>query len=147
LLTALLAAQFLAGVWAMAIDARRPFSSGDDAARWLAANGLADAALVGDVAHRYAPLVARLDTRIYYPARGAWGSYVLLDRTPKEATPQQIDAACRALLPGGRPVILITGRSLAETPPDLRYEPLAHFTGSVTRESYHLYRVSPASGR
>jgi hypothetical protein len=147
LLTALLAAQFVAGMWAMAIDARRPFSSGDEAARWLRKNGLADAALVGDVAHRYSPLVARLDTRIYYPVRRAWGSSALLDQTKKEATDEEVDDACRALLRGRRPVVLITAHPRTDAPGDLRYEPLASFTGSITRESYHLYRVGPADGR
>ena len=147
LLTVLLAAQFLAAMYAITVDLRRPFSSGDEAARWLRENALADAAIVGDVAHRYSPLVARLDTRIYYPVRRAWGSYALLDRTNKDATPQEVGDACRSLLREGRPVILITTRTLADPPGDLRYEPLAAFTGSVTRESYHLYRVWPAQDR
>jgi hypothetical protein len=147
LLTVLLAAQFLAGVYATAIDLRRSFSSGDEAARWLRENGLADAAIVGDVAHRFSPLVARLDTRIYYPVRRAWGSYALLDRIEKDATPQEVGDACRSLLREGRPVILITTRTLADPPGDLRYELLAAFTGSVTGESYHLYRVWPAQDR
>jgi hypothetical protein len=141
LLTALLAAQFLAGMYATTVDLRRSFSSGDEAAHWLRENRLADAALVGDVAHRYSPLVARLDTRIYYPVRRSWGSYALLDQAKKDATPEEVEGACRALLTEGRPVILITTRPLADPPGDLRYEPLAAFTGSVTRESYHLYRV------
>jgi len=147
LLTVLLAAQFLAGMYATTIDLRRPFSSGDEAARWLRENGLADAAIVGDVAHRYSPLVARLDTRIYYPVRRAWGSYALLDQAKKDATPQEVADACRSLLTEGRAVILITTRPLADPPGDLRYEPLAAFTGSVTRESYRLYRVLPAGDR
>lgn len=146
-LTAILAAQFIAGAWVMAVDLRHPFSSGDQAARWLASNGLADAAFVGDVAHRYAPLAARLDTRIYFPVRRAWGSYALLDRTSKDATPREVDAACRTLLEGARPVILITGHALTTSSTDLRYEPLAKFTGSVTEESYHLYRVRPPDAR
>jgi hypothetical protein len=141
LLTLVLVAQFLAGMYATTVDLRRSFSSGDEAARWLRENGLADAAIVGDVAHRYSPLVARLDTRIYYPVRRAWGSYALLDQAKKDATPQEVDDACRTLLTEGRPVILITTRPLADPPGDLRYQPLAAFTGSVTRESYHLYRV------
>jgi hypothetical protein len=147
LLTTLLAAQFVAGMWATAIDARRPFSSGDEAARWLRENHLADAALVGDVAHRYAPLVARLDARIYYPVRRAWGSYALLDQTQKAATDEEVDDACRALLRERRPVVLITAHPRTDSPDDLCYEPLASFTGSITRESYHLYRVGPADGR
>jgi hypothetical protein len=147
LLTVLLAGQFLAGMYATTVDLRRSFSSGDEAARWLRENGLSDAAIVGDVAHRFSPLVARLDTRIYYPVRRAWGSYALLDRTKKDATPQEVGDACRSLLREGRPVILITARTLADPPGDLRYELLAAFTGSVTRESYYLYRVWPAQDR
>jgi hypothetical protein len=79
--------------------------------------------------------------------RKAWGSYALLDQAKKVATPQEVDDACRSLLTEGRPVILITTRTLADRPGDLRYEPLAAFTGSVTRESYHLYRVRPGSDR
>ena len=79
--------------------------------------------------------------------RRAWGSYALLDRTKKDATPQEVGDACRSLLREGRPVILITARTLADPPGDLRYELLAAFTGSVTRESYYLYRVWPAQDR
>ena len=79
--------------------------------------------------------------------RRAWGSYALLDQAKKDATPQEVADACRSLLTEGRAVILITTRPLADPPGDLRYEPLAAFTGSVTRESYHLYRVLPAGDR
>ena len=75
LLTVILSAQLIAGVYAVSMDYIHPFSAGKATAQYIETNGFTNSTILGSQ-HRQASVISGyLDIPIYYPELGRSGSF------------------------------------------------------------------------
>lgn len=143
--TALLAAHLLAGLWAASLDLLYPFSASQDAARFIQERRLDRLAIVGDADDAASSVAGCLERRLYYPASRGWGSFIVWNRQRKtELAPGEVLSQAGALSRQRRQDVLLLLNH--ELPPG-RFPviPLQQFTQSlVPVENYYLYLL-PAS--
>jgi hypothetical protein len=139
---AILAIQFVVGLYASAVDLVRPFSASQAAAAWIRDNRLDDRAIVADRDPITLPVLARLDhPRVYFPRSQQTRRLIVWNtRRLRPLTERDVLAAVQAEIgrPPGR-VLLLTSYPLSLVPPYL--QPVASFgAGIVLKERYYLYR-------
>ncbi|MHB8066589.1 MAG: hypothetical protein ACYDIC_01670 [Desulfobaccales bacterium] len=145
LVTALLAAHLLAGLWAASLDLLYPFSASRAAARFIQEHQLDRLAIVGDADDAASSVAGCLNRRLYYPASRCQGSFIVWNRQRKtELEPEEVLAQAGALSRQRRQDVLLLLNY--ELPPG-RFPviPLEKFTGSlVPVENYYLYLLPGA---
>jgi hypothetical protein len=149
LLAVLLTVQAVAGLAALSLDWRLPFSAAPAAAAWLRMQELARFTLVGSPDFAASPLAAWLGRPIFYPERGEFGTFLRWDRHRRLLNRPELVAQLRARLRADdRPVLLVGKPDALRSEPGLRVTELARFTESVVPdERYSIYRVEAATGR
>lgn len=126
-------------------EIRHPFSRAPDVATYLRGHGHDTSLLVGSQDFMASSVLGGTNQRrIYYPQAGRWGSYIRWDRQRiNRVEDADLIAAARALpREPGQAVVLILDRALeagSALPAGLNF--LAAFHGSVSGETYHLYRI------
>ncbi len=110
----LLAVQGWGGLMAYVRDWRHPFTNSAAAAAFIAESGLEDCALVGTQDYVIQPLAAKFNRSVYYPERGAFGSFIVWDqRRLGPVTPAVILEPCFGLRrETGRPVLVVLSAGL-----------------------------------
>ncbi len=89
-LIALLSVQALAGLIALVLEVRHPFSAGQQAAQYIRENHLQKSVLVGDPDYAMQSVSAWLNQKLYYPIIDDEGSFVLWpDPRRKKTSPDQ----------------------------------------------------------
>ncbi len=146
--TGILAWQAVAGLVAMALDYRYPFSAGREVAVWLRREGLERSPLVGADDYSLAPILGygRLN-RAFYPQGERFGSFVVWDtaRNAPVSDSAVVSQAGRLALKERQPVVLVLNHRLDSTvTPGRTPEPLREFTGAtIWNENYYLFLVRP----
>jgi hypothetical protein len=142
--TALLTVHVVAGVMAAGLDWKYPFSQGRNAGRFLVANGLGHALLIGDPDFTTATVLAYLPgTPAYFPRGDRFGTFTVWDR--RRLVPifdrDVMDRAERARSVRGTDVIIVLNHALDPAlAADTRVRELAAFVGSaVGDEDVFLY--------
>lgn len=145
LLTLMLAAQALTGLWAVREDYHRPFSGGKNAAEWLRSNGYADAFIAVCPDWAGAPLAGYLNRTLYYPQDRREGSFTRWVRSRDDYITHEEFYARALNAAKGRPMVMISDRNLPE---DFCLEhdiqKLVYIAGSLTPfEEYVVYYKKP----
>ncbi len=150
LLAITLAAQMVAGAFAVRTEIALPFSGSSEAARFLRAQGLADAPLVGSFDHHVAAVAGYLDR----PFRSAETfervrSVVFHNRRWPMGMPLPIvfSVALAEAKSAGRPALLLLNRdSGGYALPDVTIESLYITAPSIVAdEQFRILRVTPGS--
>ncbi|HEY9824122.1 MAG TPA: hypothetical protein V6D19_01635, partial [Stenomitos sp.] len=154
----ILGLHIVAGVFAYGIDLRFPFSDSQAAAQYIR-NQLAieSATLVGHPDYLISPLAGYLDTRIYYPTVGEFGSFWQTNIYKKNPTQSELlDAVQTLLQQPPHSVLLILNQPLQPggEPNQLEIKALEHFDRGflwsnnyfwpLDPEHYFIYRVRTA---
>jgi hypothetical protein len=142
-LTALLALHAAVGIYYWTSDVRQPYSPSREAATFLRDRyGAGGFDLVANPGNYASPVAAYLDVPVYFPARHAWGSFEMLDGTPKRAAPAELARALDELCAAStRPVVLLSSEPVEDPGVKLRLSRVASFRRSLTDEGYELYEV------
>jgi len=145
--TGILALAVVAGLFAVALDLAIPFSDGRQVARYLERNHLQHAIIVGEPDTSASSVAAYLDERVYYPAGGRSGTFIVWDRA-REAPVEPLALVVRGLQGStNEPVLLLVTRPLDVA----RFPHLqllrAFDDGIVVDEHFWLYRVERAPDR
>jgi hypothetical protein len=143
-LTALLSVHAAAGAYYWGADVRGPYAPGREAARVLRERYGDQIDLVSNPGNYASPIQAYLDLPVYFPARHAWGTFELLDGTPKRASREQLIAALEYLCAHSpRSVILVSSEPVDELGAGLWLQPVVSLPRSLSGEAYEVYAVHP----
>ena len=145
LLSLMLAAQAVTGLWAVREDYHRPFSGGKNASEWLRDNGYAEAFIAASPDWAGAPIAGYLNRTLYYPQDRREGSFTRWISSRDDCITHEEFYARAVAAAKGRPVVLISDRNL---PVDFCLEhdiqKLAYIAGSLTPfEEYVIYYIKP----
>jgi hypothetical protein len=151
LIAGLLAANLVAGLYAVARDARDPFSAGRAVARFIRSNAPGDVTVVGHRDVQVATVTGYLQRPVYYPSMGREAIFVGHGSTSgtaidDEETMRQARARAEQQ---GRDVIVVLSRSGRRRPKSLAgAAKVGDFSVSiVASERYEVYRMPAAAGR
>jgi hypothetical protein len=156
LLTALLAAQALAGAYAYAMDLAHPFSNAKAAGTHLRRPEFAGVPFVGSIDYAVSPIAAFVDREFYYPESGRFGTF--LDWGPsRRLVPLDVvlNDAVELLRAEGRGVLLVLSYQPATLEPGsvrplgegVRLRCFARFSGAlVADENYYMCQVFAVDG-
>jgi MFS family permease len=135
-LTVLLVAQLIAGVYAVSLDLASPFSNGLQMAQFIRAHHLEHTEIIGLPDTASSTVAGYLDRPIYYPAGARLGRYIVWDTARERLQP--IAEVLQSYRPGGRHVLLLINTPV--TDPSLRLRLLTHDdNGIVPDEHFWLY--------
>ncbi len=144
----LLVAHLLAATLAVSLDLVFPFSTSQEAARFIRQNGLAQMLLVGHHDDAASSVAGCLGRPIYYPSTRRWGTFIVWDQTWKNnqniKAPELVKHAQELMRQYQQDALLLLNYELP--PSRLPITLLQKFTNSlVPDENYYLYLVQPIS--
>jgi hypothetical protein len=115
--------QVIAGAAIYATDLSMPFSASKEAAKFIRQQKLDTLAIVGTPDWATSDFSALLNTRIYYPERKEFGSFIIWDRKRKpDPSDQQIIEAIDTVLGQDQPqALLILNHPAAEKVADSKF--------------------------
>ncbi len=146
--TLILVIQCIAGVYSFSRDLHHPFSSGEEAARFIKHRQMTTMLVVGSKDAVVSTLSGLLDKKIYYLESGQFGSFVIWNSHRRTVEPETISARVNELLKtntDNTELLLILDQNLSDYEPGLAVEHLASFSKSISHENMYLYLVRKAS--
>jgi len=147
----ILCVHLAAGIFAMAMDFFKPFSTSKELASFIEKRQMADMLIVGSPDYRTSPLSAYLGRKIYYLERDDFGSFIIWNNKRKQIEPQEALRKISELTRlKNKDVLFVSNYGLETSRSDLSITELAEFTNAILKsEQYHLYlirRASPQQG-
>jgi hypothetical protein len=145
-LVALLSVHACVGAWYLMSDLRLPFSPSVETAELLQKRYGRNFDLIADPANYASPVEAYLDVPVYFPTRRAWGTFEVLDGTPKRATPEELRSALHDLTAHARrPVVLLSADVVNDPGDGVVLIPIASEPWSLSWEGWQVYEVRRSS--
>ncbi len=141
-LSVILCLQAIAGIYTASVDYLRPFSAGEDTARFIQQSGLAEVPIFGSPYREASVISGYLDVPIYYPEKQATGSfwtYRLPDIESETKLVQRVEERLDEV-DGARLLLVLTEPLSAAPSASLEVQELAHFKDSINlEENFYLY--------
>jgi hypothetical protein len=145
-LVGLLSVHACVGAWYLYSDLRLPYSPSVQTAELLQKRYGKDFDLIADPANYASPVEAYLDVPVYFPARRSWGTFEVLDGTPKRAAPEELRDALHDLVARAtRPVVLLSADAVNNPGDGLVLLPVASEPWSLSWEGWQVYEVRRSS--
>lgn len=149
LLTIILAAHLIAGIFAYSVDLFYPFSSSKEAARFIKKQQMSDLVIVGSEDKKISPLSALLDKKIYYPESNTFGSFVVLNNQRKRVKSRQVlDQVSEMIKQKDQDILLILDNKLTYKYQSnvITVKNLKQYPRSIDpQEDYYLYLIQKKS--
>jgi hypothetical protein len=142
LFTVILVVQAVAGLFALGLDLRYPFSNGRQMATYLRGHHLERSVIVAERDTVSLTVAAYLDHDLYYLAGHRFGRSIVWNADRVEEK-EPLDHALRRFAESGtRPVLLLANRAVHRELPGVKLQLLRKFDdGLVADEHFWLYRV------
>jgi hypothetical protein len=142
LLTAVLVVQAIAGLYALGLDLRYPFSNGRQMATYMRSHHLERSVIVAERDTVSLTVAAYLDHDLYYLAGRRFGRSIVWNADRVVQKEPLLHALRRFALPGTRPVLLLANRAVHGDLPGVDLQLLRKYDdGLVADEHFWLYRV------
>jgi hypothetical protein len=140
-LTVILLIHMIAGVFAVSMDLLYPFSRIKDVADFVEKQKMTGVPIVGSPDYFTSPLTAYLNSKIYYPEIGTFGTFVTTKYGRTNKTSEETLEKISELLKLNKEVLFVSDNMLETSRPDLSISEVAEFPRGITSEEYYLYLV------